>query len=348
MKTNPFTIIFGMEPQSMIPRQEEYASVINVFESENPLTYGYVITGVRGCGKTVLMSTIQNYFEENEDWCVLRLNPDLDLYTSAISQLGEYIHLKGEELTEWNVSLAGFGAGIAKRSFADEETLFRKMVRQAKRAGKKILIAIDEASNTENIKTFAHSYQAFLGEKLPVYLLMTALPENFSALSNSKNGTFLRRLPKIRLGRLSDILVEQKYREIFKLSIEEASELSKTVRGYPYAFQLLGALLWDSGKKHIDLDILEHLDTMLYDGSYMAIWDHLTEKEKKIMCAIAHSQDGKVIDIRKKLDMESNQFSPYRENLKEYGLIDTKSYGEVHFCLPRFREFVYHVELYMS
>ena len=98
MKTNPFTIIFGVEPESLIPRNDEYERVINDFESEKSLSYGYLITGVRGCGKTVLMTSIQNFFEEKDDWYVLRLNPDLDFFESAISQLSEHIHLKGEKL----------------------------------------------------------------------------------------------------------------------------------------------------------------------------------------------------------------------------------------------------------
>ncbi len=32
------------------------------FESNHPMSMGYVITGVRGCGKTVLMTSIQNDF----------------------------------------------------------------------------------------------------------------------------------------------------------------------------------------------------------------------------------------------------------------------------------------------
>ena len=81
------------------------------------------------------------------------------------------------------------------------------MLGAAKKRNKRVLIAIDEASNTGNIKAFSHSYQAFIGEGLPVFLLMTALPENFSALSNAKNSTFLRRLPRIKLAGLNDFLM---------------------------------------------------------------------------------------------------------------------------------------------
>ena len=346
VKSNPFTIIFGMEPQSEIPRKEEFNKVVMDFESPVPSTLGYVITGVRGCGKTVLMSSIQNHFSKNSAWYVLRLNPDLDLFSSAISQLTEFIHPQKEMISEISVSIAGFGGGFATRSLSDNENLLRKLLKAVSKEKKRVLIVIDEASNTKNLRTFSHSFQAFIGEKLPVFLLMTALPENFSALSNSKNGTFLRRLPRIKLQGLSPILIEEKYSQIFSVPLETAIEFSKTVMGYPYAFQLLGAILWDQGKKQIDEKVLSEYDAMLYDGSYKAIWDRLTEKGRLIIRAIAHSSSSSVKEIREECGMESNQFSPYREGLKENGLILTDSYGKIFFALPRFREFVIRIEQY--
>ena len=348
MSNNPFTVIFGMEPQSEIPRKEEYHSVIDDFESPNPVSCAYVIIGVRGCGKTVLMTSIQNALSKKKEWIVIRLNPDLDLFSSAISQLSEHIHLKEEQITGANVSIAGFGGGISMRSLSDNETLLRKMLREAGKQKKRVLIAIDEASNSKNLKTFAHSFQAFIGERLPVFMLMTALPENFSALSNSRNGTFLRRLPRVKLEGLNTLLVEKKYSEIFSISEETAISLSKTVMGYPYAFQLLGYILWDVKKTQVDEQVLTELDAMLYDGAYKAIWDRLTEKEREVTCAIAHSDSMAVKEIREALSMESNQFSPYRENLKENGLINTSDYGKIVFTLPRFREFVLRMEKYTT
>ncbi|MBE5898593.1 MAG: ATP-binding protein [Lachnospiraceae bacterium] len=346
MSSNPFTVIFGVEPKSMIPRDNEFMGVVSVFESDNPMTYGYVITGVRGCGKTVLMTALQNYFANKEDWYVLRLNPDMDLFSSAVSQLSQYIKLESEQVTEANLSIAGFGAGVSRKTFSDSETLLRKMLLEAKKKKKRVLVAIDEASNTRSIKTFAHSFQAFIGENLPLFLLMTALPENFTALSNAKNGTFLRRLPRIKLEELNSYLVVEKYKEIFKVSEDDAISLARIVQGYPYAFQLLGALLWDSGKTTVDDKMIVKLDGMLYEGAYSAIWNHLTDKEKNIVVGIAKSESGEVKDIRNTLGMAPNQFSPYRNKLIEYGLIKDNSYGTIEFTLPRFKKFILYMEKY--
>ena len=133
MSKNPFTIIFGIEPDSMIPRNAEYNQVISDFTSSSPVSSAYVITGVRGCGKTVLMTSIQNHFSKQGDWITLRLNPDLDLYESSISQLSEHISIKSEIITEASVSFAGIGGGVARRSLSDNETLLKKMLIEAKK-----------------------------------------------------------------------------------------------------------------------------------------------------------------------------------------------------------------------
>lgn len=337
---NPFTVIFGVEPKHVIPRMNDFSQIVSVFESTSPRTFAYVITGVRGCGKTVLMTSVQNYFDEKKDWYVLRLNPDMDLFESAISQLNEVISLPEETVMDVSVSLAGFGGGVSKRSLSDNDTLLRKMIKKANDNGKKVLIAIDEATNSENLKTFAHSYQAYIGEKLKVFLLMTSLPENFVSLSNSKNGTFLKRLPKIVLGKLNESMIRNAYSDIFEISLEEARVLSDIVKGYPFAFQVLGDILWESNKKSPDDRVLRDFDAILNDCVYTPIWQHLSDNERRVVFAIAKCKDNSVKEIREQLEMQSNEFSPYRDALSASGIIDTKTYGKVYFTLPRFEEYI--------
>ncbi len=73
------------------------------------------------------------------------------------------------------------------------------MLSHIKRLGKRLLITIDEVINSENIKIFASSFQIFLREEYPIYLLMTGLYENIYDLQNEKSLTFLYRAPKIIL-----------------------------------------------------------------------------------------------------------------------------------------------------
>lgn len=339
-KTNPFTVIFGLEPYSVIPRKTDYEQIVSVFDSERPRTYAYVITGVRGVGKTVLLSSVQKYYSDKNDWYVLRLNPDIDLFESAISQLGEYITLAGEQVNEASINVMGFGVGGSKKSLSNNETILKKMLKHAAKDGKRVLFAVDEATNSNNLKTFFHSYQAFLGEQLPVFLLMTALPENFYSLSSSKNGTFLKRMPKIILGQLNSTMIRNSYMEIFKISEEAATSLAKIVKGYPYAYQVLGDILWENNSTQATDKVLREFDAILDDCVYLPIWEHLSEMERKVIKAIAGSKKHTVKEIREQLNMESNELSPYRDRLSNYGIIDTKEYGKITFTLPRFEVFV--------
>ena len=53
---NPYTLVFGKEPAQMIYRDIQTAEIIDTFNSDNPSHQVYIITGVRGAGKPVLMT----------------------------------------------------------------------------------------------------------------------------------------------------------------------------------------------------------------------------------------------------------------------------------------------------
>ena len=59
-KTNPFSLTFGKEPASMISRQVQDQEIIDAFLADNPAYQVCMITGLRGSGKTVSMTSIAN------------------------------------------------------------------------------------------------------------------------------------------------------------------------------------------------------------------------------------------------------------------------------------------------
>ena len=67
MKKNPYTLLFGKEPSQMISRTVEITSVLESFQNaENPQQV-YILTGVRGSGKTVMMTEISRKLKENRE-----------------------------------------------------------------------------------------------------------------------------------------------------------------------------------------------------------------------------------------------------------------------------------------
>lgn len=57
---NPFTLSFGQKPLQYISRIAQTNQIIDNFKAEHPSTPIYMITGVRGSGKTVMMTSIAN------------------------------------------------------------------------------------------------------------------------------------------------------------------------------------------------------------------------------------------------------------------------------------------------
>ena len=69
---NPFTHSFGTKPEKYISSLLE-DSILENFSYDRPSERCYILTGVRGSGKTVLMSDIARKLSENESWIVCNL-----------------------------------------------------------------------------------------------------------------------------------------------------------------------------------------------------------------------------------------------------------------------------------
>ena len=50
-----------------------------MFLSDNPVTNTYLITGVRGSGKTALLTRIEKYFDTLNDWIIIDVNSEIEI-----------------------------------------------------------------------------------------------------------------------------------------------------------------------------------------------------------------------------------------------------------------------------
>lgn len=78
----------------------------------------------------------------------------------------------------------------------------------------------------------------------------------------------------------------------------------------------------------------------LEDYVYEKIWAELSRGDRRVLFGIARSAAGKISEIRDILQMETNQFNPYRKRLIKRGIINGEVRGYVHFVLPLFEQFV--------
>ena len=338
---NPFNISFGKEPTRLIARASQINKVIDTFNSEHPSTQAYMITGVRGYGKTVTMTFIEHELAKENNWITIPLNPTMNLLESMAAYLCENKILRTAfikadiNVQVFNISVS---AKVDKPSTTVEVQL-HKMLKVVRKLGKKVLLTIDEVVKNDSMIEFAASYQTFVREDYPVYLLMTGLFENIRSLQNEKNLTFLYRTPRIDLKPLGIIGMANDYKEVFDISDKEAEAMAKFTKGYPYAFQTLGYLKWENDRP---LDkLIPEFDVMLEDFVYEKIWSELSKGDKNVLSIIAKNGGRiKTKDAREKSGNSSGAFSSYRKRLKEKGLIDVSDYGYIEMSLPRFAEFV--------
>lgn len=115
-------------------------------------------------------------------------------------------------------------------------------------------------------------------------------------------------------------------------------EMAKLTKGYPFAFQVLGYLTWNNDGDYTG--VIPEYRQYLEEYVYEKIWSELSSRDREIAYAIAKCNSGKIKDIRQFLDIESNQFNPYRKRLIKKGIIDGSEYGIVKFTLPFFERFV--------
>ena len=193
MKINPFTLSFGMEPHQYISRYSQTNEITESFTSDNPPTMVYMISGVRGSGKTVMLSNITETFSSMKDWIVINVTPDSDILSSIAAKLYSREDLNKLFVSaKLDISALGIGVSIENsHKIFDIETALEQMLERIAKKGKKVLITIDEITNNEYVKVFVSTYQILIRQKLPVFLLMTGLYDNIRELQDGKNIKFL-------------------------------------------------------------------------------------------------------------------------------------------------------------
>ena len=342
MNNNPFTLAFGKKPLQYVSRIVQTDQIMEDYVADPVTNQIYMVTGVRGSGKTVMMTNIAGILSERNDWIVVELNATRDLLQSLASRLYAVPKLH-ECFLKARLDFSAFGLGVTIENAApvtDVEDMVAKMLDQIRKQGMRLLITIDEVVYSEQMKVFVSAFQIFMRQDYPIFLLMTGLYENIYELQNDKSLTFLYRAPKIILEPLSLTAVCQHYMDIFRLDKESAGKMAALTRGYPFAFQVLGYLYWEHRDTKTVQEILPEYDQYLEEYVYSKIWSEMSEKDKEIMQKLAESGEIKVKDLREQLEMSSEQFSVYRERLKRKGVIDTRKYGKISMALPRFEEFI--------
>ena len=344
MKNNPFTLQFGIEPNQYINRLSPTDKILDTFRAENPSMRLFLISGIRGSGKTVLLQTISEELDKSKDWIIIEASPEMDILKTIAAKLYSRPELK-KLFVKAKLDFSAFGLGVKLENateFYDLSSALERMLEELSKKGIRVLITLDEVISNHYVKEFASAFQIEIRKKLPVFLLMTGLFENIRRLQNEKTLTFLYRAPMEILPPLNQNAISRSYAATFKVGPEIAAEMAKLTKGYAYAYQVLGYLYWkyniENGNSLSPEQLLPDYDTYLEEYSYEKIWFELPPTEKRIISHLVLHGKLSTAGLREKTGLKTYELSVYRDRLIKKGLIDVSEYGNVALSLPRFEE----------
>lgn len=346
MRDNPFSLDFGSTPRLVIPRVAETNRIISTFSADIPSTHLFMIMGARGNGKTVLMTSVKEELLKDDSWIYVDLSPESEMLEVLAASLYQKCKKKltGQKI-ELSIDLKVASVGLKadkEDKYSSIYTDLDNMLEQIKKKKAKVLITVDEAINSKSVREFTSFFQHCLREGYPVFLLMTGLYKNIRALQNNRSQTFLKRAPRVILGPLNKRRIAEHYKEIFKLSEEDADKMAEYTNGYSYAFQILGYLAYESGRKELSERVLNEYKLILGESSYDKIWEELSPNERIVAFTAAKADDNiSVKELREELNMSSNEFSTYSDTLEKSGVFEANgAYGKVRLALPFIREYI--------
>ncbi len=340
MKANPFKSSYGQIPYSYLSREETKEEILSAFLNEYKAEHSYIITGIRGSGKTVLLTDLSKELG-NKGWYRVDISPRENMIESLALQLEQSPNLK-PLWTKLGLDISLFGVAdvtvSSERRNMNYRNTIQTLLEYLKKANKKVIITIDEVTNTDNFFDFVQLFQIFVRNEEPVFLLLAGLYENIYGIQTEKMSSFFRRCPKVILKPLNERTIAKSYREYLQIPITEAIKLAEMTKGYAFGYQLLGRIYYDN--KGSDKDYLEQYKEELAEYVYDQMWFDITKVEKKIIVALAKSDSNKVKDIREVTEMSSGFFGRYRDILIKKGFLIQTAYGYVDFALPFFKEYV--------
>ena len=338
---NPYTKTFGKEPPENIPRSDIIDKICDEFESENPESPIYILTGIRGCGKTVTMTGLVSEIRQDSSWICVEINSSSD---DMLKSMAAQLYSQKSVFTiisRAKINLSVLGLGIEYQGeppVTDYATAVSRILEQLKKAGKKVLVTLDEIIVSRAAKEFIKQFQIYIRNDLPIFMVVTGIYRSVEEISNAQGMTFLYRAPRIPVEPLDKIAVANSYEKQLGVSRTCAIDMARLSRGYSFGFQVLGYLCFETGKPYTE--ILQQFDHEMYEKVYRKVWTETSRKEKEVMNAVACAGSSRVKAIRAVLHMETNQFNPVRRRLIDQGIVVSESDGYLSFALPRFPEFV--------
>ena len=339
---NPYAISFGRIPHQYISRDVILGSIVDSLKSDVIEEQAFKLTGIRGTGKTVMLSAIEKELRGDDQWILCDIKPGGDITADIVSQLYEEVPFIRDYIDgNFNLSAFGIGIGIKKKTTpVSLDTAIKKIMKEIDKKKKRVLVAIDEVRKTPQLIDFIQEFQILIREELPIFLIIAGLYEDIESIENSEGLTFFLRAEKYEMTPLNITVIREDYKNTLGLKQDVAEELAVMTKGYAFAYQAFGKYMWESKEKIISDVILSQVDEALSQKVYDKIWSELRPQDKWFLGYIAERDSMSVEELLDITSKKHNEWSGSRARLIEKGILDGKVRGKITVRLPRFKEYV--------
>jgi hypothetical protein len=354
---NPFNPQFGRRPSTFLGRSDLINHLISSYDNLNSPERTTIVSGLRGSGKTSLLSDVSYRLEENADWIVLNLAHNENLLTNILEMIIFKLEQRSMKLP--SVSKIAIKTPLIDLDIKNDKVQYKsfyprllQILDELRKLELKLLIVIDEVNNSSTMGEFASTYQLIIREEYDVALLMAGLPQYVDSILNDKALTFLWRSNQIRLSLIDPYFMKLAYEEEFakrnRPMDEDALDYAYlSAAGYPYLYQLIGYYLWEQDFKDNKITLqeveraVELSKASLFQNVYSIIYRDLSSVEQKFLMAMNEFEmpveTKNVIDTMKK---GRTYVNAYRERLVRIGVIETVSHGFFQLALPFFKDYL--------
>ncbi|MDR3036994.1 MAG: ATP-binding protein [Coriobacteriales bacterium] len=354
---NPFNPQFGKRPQQFVGRDAIINDFVQGLNDTNDPNRNTILTGIRGSGKTAILSDISALLDDKKTLVV-----DVTARDGMLLAILDEMRAKGKPwLIDWadgftgfNVGVLGFSLGVSKDGNQDAHGFryyLTEMLQELRKKKVATVFLIDEVHNkTQEMQEFATAYQHVVREGYNVALLMAGLPSSVHDVLNDRVLTFLRRAHRVLLESIDPRIIAAAFEAAFERSDKKASKetlrmAAEATKGYPYLFQLVGFYLWKAegdAVKEADVErALEVAKVELFRNIHDIIYQELSEVDRSFLFAMAVDEDESGFgEIRERMGVEKGYASKYRQRLLDAGVVRRGAYGKLRFTPPYMREYL--------
>lgn len=378
---NPFAPGAGSRPPELAGRDEI------VFEARTAIqrallgkpSRSQVLLGLRGVGKTVLLSKIEemaeheghltSYIEAPEGKALSELLVPkihqvlrkLSAHESAKAKAHDALRALRSFVSVIKVSFGDTSIavepeiGVADSGALEEDLpeLLTRVGEAAKAAGKAWTLLIDEVQylRGQDLAALIVALHKVNQKDLPVLFFGAGLPQVAALSGNAKS--YAERLFNYQaVGPLKPIDAEIAIRQPIesegeRIEVDAIEEILEQTKGYPYYLQEWGYQCWniaegDEIKKSDALMAAKAATKRLDEGFFKVRFDRLTPKEREYVIEMAKLGPGpyRASDVAGALGETHQSLGPRRAKIIQKGMIYSPSHGDIDFTVPLFHDYL--------